>query len=112
MSETKTKRIGEIWTVEELREISKRFPFKILGIDSNNENEYINAYILNYCEEEYITLQDTNFFQSSMKHLEKIRIGSKVTKKYDKPKTHYKRIIESNVVSESKGEKIEKYTKR
>lgn len=48
----------------------------------------------------------TNFFQPSMKLLEKTRIGSKVTKKYDKPKTPYQRIIESNAVSEEVKEKL------
>lgn len=39
-----------------------------------------------------------NFFQPSMKLLEKQRDGSKVTKKYDKAKTPYQRILESRVI--------------
>ncbi|BAL80273.1 hypothetical protein [Caldisericum exile] len=35
----------------------------------------------------------TNFFLPSMKLKEKTRIGSKVLKKYDKPKTPYQRIL-------------------
>lgn len=35
----------------------------------------------------------TNFREPSMKFLEKVRIGSKVKKKYDKPETLYRRII-------------------
>jgi len=42
----------------------------------------------------------TNFFLPSTKLIEKTRIGSRVTKKYDKPKTPYQRIMESNRVSE------------
>ncbi len=43
----------------------------------------------------------TNFFQPSMKLIEKTRTGSKVTKKYSKPATPYQRIIQSNDISES-----------
>ncbi|BAL81663.1 hypothetical protein [Caldisericum exile] len=42
----------------------------------------------------------TNFFLPSMKLKEKTRIGSKVSKKYDKPKTPYQRILECELVSE------------
>jgi hypothetical protein len=35
----------------------------------------------------------TNFFQPTMKLIEKTRIGSKVTKKYDKAQTPYKRVL-------------------
>lgn len=37
----------------------------------------------------------TNFFQPVMKLKEKTRIGSRVIKKYDKPKTPYRRVLES-----------------
>jgi hypothetical protein len=36
----------------------------------------------------------TNFFQPQTKCIEKIRIGSKVKKRYDKAKTPYQRILE------------------
>jgi hypothetical protein len=42
----------------------------------------------------------TNFFQPSMKLLKKIREGSKVLKKYDKPLTPYRRILASPDVCE------------
>jgi hypothetical protein len=41
----------------------------------------------------------TNFFLPVMKLKEKVRIGSKVVKKYDKPKTPYQRILEEKKVS-------------
>ena len=37
----------------------------------------------------------TNFFQPVMKLVEKTRTGSKVTKKYDKARTPYRRVVES-----------------
>ncbi len=58
-------------------------------------------------EEELLTLNElyrylrlyTNFFQPTMKLIEKTRIGSKVTKKYDTPKTPYRRVLASPHVS-------------
>lgn len=43
----------------------------------------------------------TNFFQPSMKLIAKTREGSKVTKKYDKPLTPYRRALASCDVSET-----------
>ncbi len=40
----------------------------------------------------------TNFFQPPMKLIEKTRVGSRVTKKYDKPMTPYQRVLQSNHV--------------
>ncbi len=50
----------------------------------------------------------TNFFLPSMKLMEKTRIGSRVRKKYDKPRTPYKRILNSNGVSDEVKEKLTK----
>ncbi len=52
-------------------------------------------------EEELLILKElyrhlrlyTNFFQPTMKLIEKTRIGSKVTKKYDKAQTPYRRVL-------------------
>jgi len=147
---TETKAIrnkAQVWVFNALKEIRKRLPFELLGIDSDNGSEFINVHLLNYCEREHITFTRsrtgrkndncfveqknysivrravgylrydtekelktmnemynvlrvyTNFFLPSMKLIEKTRIGSRVTKKYDKPKTPYLRIIESNKVS-------------
>lgn len=41
-----------------------------------------------------------NFFQPVMKLIEKKRVGSKVTKKYDKAQTPYRRVLASPHVSE------------
>ncbi|HZX14544.1 MAG TPA: transposase, partial [Thermodesulfobacteriota bacterium] len=40
----------------------------------------------------------TNYFQPVMKLKEKTRIGSRVKKRYDKPKTPYQRVLESPCV--------------
>jgi hypothetical protein len=71
-------------------------------------------------EEELLTLNElycylrlyTNFFQPTMKLIEKIRIGSKVTKKYDKPLTPYRRVLACPDVSAQDKQKLKtQYTK-
>lgn len=47
-----------------------------------------------------------NYFMPQMKLISKDRIGSKVKKKYDKPKTPYQRIIENPLVSEEVKKKL------
>lgn len=49
-----------------------------------------------------------NFFQPVMKLSEKTRIGGKIKKKYDTPKTPYQRLMESDMVSEEKREELKK----
>jgi hypothetical protein len=58
-------------------------------------------------EEELLALKElyrhlrlyTNFFQPTMKLIEKTRIGSKVTKKYDKAQTPYRGVLACSDVS-------------
>lgn len=52
-----------------------------------------------------------NFFIPVMKLKEKERIGSKVIKRYDKPKTPYQRIIEAEDVDEKVKERLKKQYK-
>lgn len=49
-----------------------------------------------------------NYFMPQMKLISKDRVGSKVKKKYDTPKTPYQRIIECPTVSEEVKEKLRK----
>jgi hypothetical protein len=50
----------------------------------------------------------TNFFQPTMKLIEKTRIGSKVIKKYDKPQTPYRRVLSSSDVSAENKQALKK----
>lgn len=45
---------GEKSTVAGLGEVRTRFPFPILGIDSDNGGEYINDHLYRYCLDEHI----------------------------------------------------------
>ncbi len=44
-----------IHVVEAIRHVTDRFPFPILGIDSDNGSEFINAHLYDYCVAEKIT---------------------------------------------------------
>jgi hypothetical protein len=132
---------AQIWVFDALKDIRKRIPFPLLGIDSDSGGEFINTHLFTYCQKEKITFTRsrpyrkndscfveqknysivrravgylrydteeelgtlnalyrhlrlyTNFFQPTMKLIEKTRIGSKVIKKYDKPLTPYRRVL-------------------
>ena len=45
---------GQIAVLDAIEKISQRFPFKILGIDSDNGSEFINNHLWNYCKRENI----------------------------------------------------------
>ncbi|MHB8379368.1 MAG: integrase catalytic domain-containing protein [Acidimicrobiales bacterium] len=49
------KNKAAVWVLEAIDEAATRFPFPILGIDSDNGAEFINAHLFNYCKERKIT---------------------------------------------------------
>ena len=49
------KNKAQRWVFEALTDIRARLPFALLGIDSDNGAEFINAHLYNYCKEEKIT---------------------------------------------------------
>ena len=49
------KNKAQVWVFAGIEKIKKRLPFSILGIDSDNGSEFINAHLLRYCKEEHIT---------------------------------------------------------
>lgn len=124
-----------------LQQIRSKLPFPLLGIDSDNGSEFINAHLQRFCQDEHITFTRsrpyrkndncyveqknysvvrrtvgyyrydspkhlallnelyqrlrlyTNFFQPVMKLKEKLRRGSKVSRRYDAPLTPYRRLL-------------------
>jgi hypothetical protein len=48
----------------------------------------------------------TNFFQPTMKSIEKTRMGSRVKRRYDLPKTPHRRVLLSPDVSEQNKERL------
>jgi len=49
------KNKAQKWVFAGIKEIKERLPFAILGFDSDNGSEFINAELCRYCEEQYIT---------------------------------------------------------
>ena len=132
---------SERFCVTAIEEAKSGLPFALLGIDSDNGSEFINAHLLRYCKRNSLTFTrgrpnkkndqcrveqknwdiirkmigyarfDTyeqlailkqiysmltlyqNYFQPSQKLIEKRRIGSRITKKYDLAKTPCQRLL-------------------
>jgi len=150
------KNKAQVHVFKALRTIIARFPFDVLGIDSDNGSEFINDIMLRYCDKNKITFtrsrpykkndscfveqknytvvrrnvgylrHDTdeelhvlnelyifldsyvNYFQPVLKLISKTRVGSKVSKKYDRAKTPFRRVLESGSIDD----KIKKSLKR
>jgi len=49
------KNKAQVWVFAGIKRIEGRLPFSILGIDSDNGAEFINAHLIRYCEEHKIT---------------------------------------------------------
>ncbi|MGH3514772.1 MAG: integrase catalytic domain-containing protein [Pseudonocardiaceae bacterium] len=49
------KNKAAIWVFEALTHVVDQFPFPIVGIDSDNGSEFINAHLFNHCQENRIT---------------------------------------------------------
>ena len=145
---------AERWVFAGLERVKERFPFDIIGIDSDNGGEFINNHLFRYCTENKITFTRsrpyrkndncfveqknysvvrravgyrrydtpcdlevlnelyavlrlfTNYFQPSMKLIEKTRNGSKVHKRYDRARTPYRRALDSGTVPEEAKQKL------
>jgi len=140
---------GQAAVFEGLQRIRGRLPFPLLGIDSDNGSEFLNAHLVRFCEQEHITFTRSrpywkndqahveqknwsvvrrllgygryeseeslarlnevyellrvwiNHWQPTMKLIGKRRDGAKVTKRYDVPRTPYRRVLETVALSES-----------
>ena len=56
---------AQVWTFEALKDIERRLPFKLLGIDSDNGSEFINHHLLRYCQEHGITFTRTRSYRKN-----------------------------------------------
>ena len=150
---------GEYHVFNAIKSIEVEIPFKILGFDCDNGNEFLNYRLLKYFKNKSYPVSYTrsrpykkndnahieeknwtvvrqylgykrfdnlkqvdmlndlysnelslfiNFFIPSVKLIEKYRIGSKIIKKHDKPKTPYQRLIGSKFVDKKTKIKLAK----
>lgn len=86
--------------VEQKNSTHVRKPFGYLRFDSVEEQKIMNDLYRNELR------LFKNFFQPVMKLEKKIRVKGKIHRKYDVPKTPYKRILESDQVSAEVKEKL------
>jgi hypothetical protein len=77
---------------------------RLLGYERYEGLEAFNALTAVYKSVRYYV----NFFQPSLKLISKERQGAKVSKKYDKAKTPYQRLIESECITDSIKEKLQR----
>ena len=74
---------------EALEHMRQQLPFRLQGIDSDNGSEFINHHLHRYCGAQGIAdlrlLQ--NLFLPSVKLIEKTRIGARIRRRYDAPRT-------------------------
>ncbi len=139
-----------------LQAIRSRLPFPLLGLDSDNGSEFINADLVCYCEAEGITFTRSrpyrkndncfveqknysivrrsvayyryhterqlallaalygalrlygNYFQPVMKLKEKVRTGSRLTRRYDEPQTPYARLLAHRAVAPALKEALQR----
>ncbi len=49
------KNKAAVWVFDALQHVIEVFPFPVLGIDSDNGSEFINAHLFNYCKENHVT---------------------------------------------------------
>ena len=49
------KNKAQVWVFAALQEIMGRLPFELLGLDSDNGGEFINAHLVRFCDENKIT---------------------------------------------------------
>ncbi len=151
---------AQVWTFEALKEATKRFPFRIRGIDSDNDSAFLNHHLYRWCKEKGIVFTRSrpyrkndnchveqknwsvarryfgywryeterslevmrelgellslyiNFFQPSVKLVEKVRVGARVRRKYDEPKTPYERVLEAGGISEETKEVLRRTYER
>ena len=69
---------------------------------------YEDPALIDLMNEIYVEIWNplNNFFLPSQKLIEKVRVGSKVVKKHDSPKTPAERLLSSNVLTPEQSEKI------
>lgn len=148
---------GQTASLGAFEEIKNFLPFQLLGIDSDNDQAFINYHLKRFCDTHKIQFTrgrpykkndnahieqknwthvrkifgylryDTeqaleamndlyrnelrwfqNFFQPSVKLVKKVRIGSKIKRIYDKPKTPFQRILETKQIIPEKVAELKK----
>jgi len=46
---------AQAWVFAALKEMRQKLPFPLLGIDSDNGSEFINTYLMQYCQQQKLS---------------------------------------------------------
>jgi len=152
---------GQRGVVAALADIVAQLPFGLLGIDSDNGSEFINAHLKRFCDERHIQFTRgrpykkddnahieqknwthvrkllgwerydrpaaltamnqlyahelrcmMNLFQPSVKLIQKVRVGSRLTRKYDRAQTPLDRLLAYPAADPSKLQALLKLRER
>jgi hypothetical protein len=55
----------QVWVFAALKELRARLPFPLHGIDSDNGSEFINADLLQYCQQERLTFTRSRSYRKN-----------------------------------------------
>ena len=62
---------GQAAVFEGLEQVRARIPFPLLGIDSDNGSEFLNAHLVRFCEQEHITFTRSRpYWKNDQAHVE------------------------------------------
>lgn len=62
---------GQLAVFAGLEQVRERLPFPLLGIDSDNGSEFLNAHLVRYCEQEQITFTRSRpYWKNDQAHVE------------------------------------------
>ena len=62
---------GQAAVVEALQQVCARLPFPLLGIDSDNGSEFLNAHLVRWCEQEQLTFTRSRpYWKNDQAHVE------------------------------------------
>ena len=53
------------WTFEALLDVRRQLPFPLLGIDSDNGGEFINAHLVSWCDEQRLTFTRSRAYKKN-----------------------------------------------
>ena len=102
-----------------LNDIRKDLPFDIIAINTDSGSEFLNMSVFNQLKENRIIFTRSrpyknfwnpyqNFFLPTFKLKKKIRMGARIKKVYDQPKTPYQRLMDSPHLSEEQKSSLAK----
>jgi hypothetical protein len=113
---------GHVGVCTAVQDIHRVAPVPMQSLHTDTGGEFINLRLLDWCQRHHIELQRgrpyrrngllVNHFYPSMKLVEKRRVGSHVYKRYDVPKSPYRRLLDCADLAEDIKERLREEHRR